>query len=109
MDPSLLINGPNTLAAEVHQVSVDSEDMSFDLELVGSTGQVSPRLFIEQATGNNHVLRWPSAAGFRLQSSADLISQAKWQDYPGLPTDDGTWKTLTIPSSDAARFYRLIQ
>ncbi len=34
LDPALLLNGVNTLAVEVHQVSADSSDLSFDLELV---------------------------------------------------------------------------
>jgi hypothetical protein len=109
VDLSLLYNGPNTLAAEIHQASVDSSDISFDLELIGLVGEVGPRLFIEPA-GNNHVLRWSStAAGFHLQSSADLSSPANWQDQPGTPVDDGSWKTLLLPSSGPARFYRLSQ
>jgi len=109
VDLSLLENGPNTLAAEIHQAAVDSSDISFDLELIGLGGEVRPLLFIEPA-GSSHVLRWPSAAvGFRLQSSADLSASANWQDQPGTPTDDGVWKTLTLPNSGPARFYRLSQ
>ena len=109
VDLSLLFNGPNTLAAEIHQVATNSSDLSFDLELIGLVGEFRPRLFIQLA-GNNHVLRWPSsAAGFRLQASLDLDSATHWQDHPGTPTDDGVWKTLTLPSSGTARFYRLSQ
>jgi hypothetical protein len=109
VDITLLIFGPNTLAAEIHQAAVDSSDISFDLELIGMGGEASPRLFIEPA-GNSVVLRWPSAAvGFRLQSSTDLSSPANWQDQLGTPTDDGMWWTLTLPNSGAARFFRLSQ
>jgi len=109
VDLSLLFNGPNTLAAEIHQVAGDSPDMSFDLELTGQTGDASPRLLAAQA-GANLLLRWPSSAvRFRLQSSFDVSSSANWQDQPGTPVDDGTWKTLILPCSDAARFYRLTQ
>jgi hypothetical protein len=31
----LLVNGPNVLAVEVHQSSPMSDDLSFDLELIG--------------------------------------------------------------------------
>jgi hypothetical protein len=109
VDLSLLFNGPNTLAAEIHQAAVDSPDISFDLEIIGQLGEPRPQLFILLA-GNNHIVRWPSAAaGFRLQSSTDLRTPANWQDQPGVPTDDGVWKTLTLPSSGEARFYQLIK
>ncbi len=35
VDPSLLLSGTNVIAAEVHQVSLTSSDIGFDLELVG--------------------------------------------------------------------------
>nr|MBC8447313.1 metallophosphoesterase [Chloroflexota bacterium] len=35
VDPSLLNDGPNVLAAEIHQAAVTSSDISFDLELRG--------------------------------------------------------------------------
>jgi hypothetical protein len=36
VDPSLLVEGANVLAARVHQVNVTSSDLSFDLYLTGS-------------------------------------------------------------------------
>jgi hypothetical protein len=35
LNPALLMNGPNVLAVEVHQSSSTSDDLSFDLELIG--------------------------------------------------------------------------
>lgn len=35
IDPALLVEGTNVLAVELHQSSVSSSDLSFDLELVG--------------------------------------------------------------------------
>ena len=37
IDPSYLIDGTNVLAVEIHQVSVSSTDISFDLEFVTTT------------------------------------------------------------------------
>ncbi len=37
VSPSLLVTGSNCLAVEIHQSSVTSSDISFDLELVGET------------------------------------------------------------------------
>jgi hypothetical protein len=34
LDPRLLVDGTNTIAVEVHQSSLASDDLSFDLELV---------------------------------------------------------------------------
>ncbi len=34
VDPGLLIEGPNVLAVEIHQISLTSSDISFDLELI---------------------------------------------------------------------------
>ena len=36
VDPSLLINGTNTLAVEIHQWAVTSSDISFDLQLLAN-------------------------------------------------------------------------
>jgi hypothetical protein len=35
LNPALLVNGTNVLAVEVHQSSPTSDDLSFDLELIG--------------------------------------------------------------------------
>ncbi len=36
--PSLLVTGTNVVAVEVHQVATDTNDLSFDLALLGQTG-----------------------------------------------------------------------
>jgi len=38
IDPALLVEGINVVAVEVHQVSINSDDLLFDFLLVGSTG-----------------------------------------------------------------------
>jgi len=35
LNPALLVNGPNLLAVEIHQSAPGSDDLSFDLELIG--------------------------------------------------------------------------
>jgi hypothetical protein len=42
LDPSLLVAGANTIAVEIHQQSVTSTDVSFDLELIGTEAQAAP-------------------------------------------------------------------
>ncbi len=39
VDPSLLVAGTNVLAVEIHQQSVSSSDVSFDLELIATDAQ----------------------------------------------------------------------
>jgi hypothetical protein len=47
VDPHLLVSGRNVLAVEVHQVSIESTDVSFDLELIGSAARAVPVVNIE--------------------------------------------------------------
>jgi hypothetical protein len=39
VSPSLFVEGDNVIAVEIHQASVTSSDISFDLELIGGVGQ----------------------------------------------------------------------
>jgi hypothetical protein len=47
IDPHLLVNGRNVLAVEVHQASVLSTDVSFDIELIASNDRNLPVVNIE--------------------------------------------------------------
>ncbi len=49
LDPSMLVNGTNIIAVEVHQATPSSSDLSFDLELKG-IGGVSGKVVIDQST-----------------------------------------------------------
>ena len=52
IDPSLLIDGENVLAVEVHQVLHDSSDVSFDFRLIGKVTPVpEPSAFLLTAFG----------------------------------------------------------
>ena len=42
IDPNLLVQGLNVVAVEVHQVTVTSSDLSFDLELTADPGAILP-------------------------------------------------------------------
>jgi hypothetical protein len=68
VDPALLFNGTNMLAAEVHQRAGNSSDISFDLQLVGS-GRGAAYESFNYPLGTSLVLitnsvgQWWSAAG----------------------------------------------
>jgi len=60
-------------------------------------------------SGPNVILSWPSpSTGFVLQhkDSFNPLSPA-WADNPGLVTDNGFIKSVTVPHNLASRFYRL--
>jgi len=59
IDPSLLVDGNNTLAVEIHQANGTSSDISFDLELVASdTAIVTRGPYLQVATPDSVVVRW---------------------------------------------------
>ncbi len=58
-NPSVLVNGNNTIAAEIHQTSISSSDISFNLQL---TGSADPSLirgpYMNMVNQNAVTLRW---------------------------------------------------
>lgn len=67
-----------------------------------------PELSIAES-GPNVVLSWPSpSTGFVLQHTDSLnVLPAAWSDTPGLVSDNGFIKSLTLPHNLSKRFYRL--
>ncbi len=57
---TLLVEGTNVLAVEIHQRSPTSSDISFDLELVGSDNpaMVGRGPYLQQGTPSSVVVRW---------------------------------------------------
>jgi PKD repeat protein len=60
VDLSLLVAGDNTVAVEVHQASVDSDDLAFDLSVTGWTGpaEIVRGPYLQNVTPDAAVLRW---------------------------------------------------
>jgi len=60
ISPSLLVNGTNVLAIELHQSGGTSTDISFDLQLIGSDGSASVTRgpYLQIGTPNSTVVRW---------------------------------------------------
>jgi len=60
-------------------------------------------------SGPRVILSWPSpSAGFVLQHTDSLnVLPAAWSDTPGVVSDDGFIRTLTLPHDLSKRFYRL--
>ena len=57
---SLLLNGTNVLAIELHQSGGTSSDISFDLQLIGSDGSASVTRgpYLQMGTPNSTIVRW---------------------------------------------------
>jgi hypothetical protein len=73
IDPSLLVNGVNVLAAEIHQNAINSSDISFDLELLANPVlTVAPTVAIT-APANGAVITTPGmTASVTLAASASV-------------------------------------
>ena len=107
VSPALLVNGTNVLAVEIHHVNATSTDISFDLELVANV-RTAPAATEIVHNGGSYSLRWPSwAVGYRLYHADHLTPPINWVPVPAEPTNDGTWKTLTLPGSPTNGFYRV--
>jgi hypothetical protein len=92
--PNLLVPGQNTLAVEIHQVNGSSTDISFDLELLGSsvTGGVALQKTTQVAARIRSGSEWSAltAAGFAVNSApasaANLrVSEINYNPYDALP------------------------
>jgi hypothetical protein len=95
------------LAVEMHQVTNDSTDLSFDLELIGLPVSNWPRLEISRA-GSGVRLGWPAAAAaYALESAAAPGSETGWlpANVP-LATNSLHIQTI-IPRDGARQFFRL--
>ncbi|MBX7244497.1 MAG: metallophosphoesterase family protein [Candidatus Sumerlaeaceae bacterium] len=57
VSPSLLLEGTNIIAVELHQGSLTSSDSSFNLELT-TTGHVTRGPYLQNGTSGSVVLRW---------------------------------------------------
>jgi len=98
---SLLLDGQNVLAVELHQDRPDTSDGAFDLALVGiapPTG-TSARLRIERS-GANVKLSWNNPA-YVLQQAA--LPRGPYNDVPNSVSPH------TVTPTFPARFYRLRQ
>jgi methionine-rich copper-binding protein CopC len=59
--PASFVTGSNVIAVEIHQNSVTSSDISFDLQLIGNTGNdatLTRGPYMNSALQNSIVIRW---------------------------------------------------
>jgi len=100
---SILVNGTNICAVEIHQSATNSSDISFELQLVAtSPPTVGPQLKLQFVSGNTYNLSWSPAGAATLQSA---------------PTVTGVWtntgnnanpQQITISPAAPPKFFRLV-
>jgi hypothetical protein len=91
--------GENTIAVEIHQESITSSDVSFDLELSGAPVASGARLQIARF-GVEHLLYWQDVT-FHLESAGALGAPSLWSPLNGVTSP------FMLPLVGEARFYRL--
>jgi len=104
VNPGLLLEGVNVVAAEVHQSGPTSSDISFDLELAGElrAGGVPVQLTVTAPGGNQITLSWPATATGYVLESTDQLPSASWTPVPGV-----SGNSTTVNAGAGMRFYRL--
>ena len=103
VDPGLLVEGINQLAAEIHQVSPDSSDISFDLRLEGTrlSEPGTPRIRVQRGE-SGLILYWPAGlSGYVLESNVEL-APAGWTPVPGVQDN-----LVLLDPIAQTQFYRL--
>lgn len=107
INPALLIDGTNVLAAEIHQQSSTSSDVSFNLMLTAERFE-RPEL-TARLSSDRFELIWPLfPAGFVLESTAMLQSNATWQLVTNsIMATNGDNVVTFYPSPPVSQFYRL--
>jgi N-acetylneuraminic acid mutarotase len=64
-------------------------------------------LIIQRTLTDAVVVSWPSAASDRVLQIKTDVSAPGWDDVTQAPADDGTTKSIVIPSPTGTAFYRL--
>src|SRR2546425_6187754 len=60
-------------------------------------------------SGTDVVVSWPSplTAGFGLEQAGTLAAPASWVSNTASVSDDGATKSVTLPTTNPAQFFRL--
>jgi hypothetical protein len=105
----ILRQGTNVVAVEIHQVSTNNFDLSFDLDLVALSedgNQFRPDIEISRAD-SDCVLQWPAVyAGWNLTTATTLPSEA-WLPFLAPVIESNGWMLARFASTNALNFFRL--
>ncbi|MDB6031379.1 MAG: hyaluronate lyase [Verrucomicrobiales bacterium] len=107
--PSILLDGTNVLAVELHQSAPNGPDVAFDFELKGfATIPTQVPLTIGRST-NAVALAWPGdGSWYQLFTATNLAPAAFWSRATNVPTlSNGQWSIQVPASTNRAQFFRL--
>jgi hypothetical protein len=106
LSPSLLVEGTNVVAAEVHQSSGTSSDISFNLELVTGPAAI-PELTISRDGGDVQIC-WPAwATCYGLEVKRAFTAAESWSPVTSAGTTAEGRTCVRLPIGDSTSFYRL--
>jgi hypothetical protein len=111
--------GPSGPAGSARAVAVSGSDLYVGGGFTWAGGKVSaylaraylrplPALSVRRSA-SDVVVSWPSAdtARFALEQAGTLDASANWVSNTASVTDDGASKSVTLPATDSAQFFRL--
>jgi hypothetical protein len=100
-----LVAGNNVIAVEIHQESMTSTDISFDLMLWAQPG--FPRLFLTRTNATHADLSWRDSGTSQLYYKTDLNAPS-WTHVSDIPSlgADGAWH-VGVDVTSGKRFFRL--
>ncbi|HKR05728.1 MAG TPA: fibronectin type III domain-containing protein, partial [Bacteroidia bacterium] len=120
ISPSLLSIGNNVIAVEVHQFSITSDDLGFDLRLIGkfTPCAIPDSLAASNITVSSAQLDWSSIAGaisynvqYRIAGSSTWTTVNVGSDPLNIsslsPASDYEWQVQTVCSTDSSTFSSL--
>ena len=106
LNSSVFVAGTNIIGVEVHQNSLTSSDVSFDLMLWGGAA-AGPRISITRTSATQAELAWPdSAVGYLLEYKTDL-NAASWTPETALVTQSGGYFRATVNTASGNKYWRL--
>lgn len=107
VNPSLLRSGLNVIAAEIHQATNTSSDISFDLELIGTGAPpVIPMFLHAEFVGDGQFRLWFEAQPGRsyvIEASSNL---APWWPVSTNSSVNGRVDYVDVDSGSGQRFFR---
>jgi len=107
IQPSVLHDGVNAIAVELHRFDLGGPDLSFDLQLLEATVELARRFTAAPQLTNDvcHVeLAGPVGSIARIEASLDLV---EWLPAASVVLDATGTGSFEEPATEGPRFYRI--
>jgi len=98
LSPSSLVNGTNVIAVEVHQAAVNSSDLSFDLQLIGTRTLLAPAIV---EAPSDRIVAPGSEVTFTVSAAGTRPLSYQWR-FAGTNIANATNSALTLNSVSPA-------